>query len=63
MNDGISKKGKPGRSPHKRDQSIANAAVGQKLKAFYDDIAHQEVPDRFLDLLDQLDEASQKKPG
>lgn len=32
-------------------------AVTSKLKAYYSDIAAQDVPDRFLDLLSQLDAA------
>jgi hypothetical protein len=29
--------------------------IGEKLKAIYDDVVRQPVPDRFLDLLDKLD--------
>tara|TARA_R110002020_G_scaffold22460_2_gene75926 strand:+ start:1093 stop:1311 length:219 start_codon:yes stop_codon:yes gene_type:complete len=35
----------------------ANAAIGKQLKAYYDDVASEPVPDRFLSLLDALDEA------
>ncbi|WAP69522.1 NepR family anti-sigma factor [Jiella pelagia] len=34
-----------------------NAAIGKQLKAYYDDVASEPVPDRFLSLLDALDEA------
>ncbi|WP_425514896.1 NepR family anti-sigma factor [Ancylobacter lacus] len=30
--------------------------IGQHLRAMYDDVVRQGVPDRFLDLLSQLDE-------
>lgn len=29
--------------------------IGEKLKAIYDDVVRQPVPDRFLDLLNKLD--------
>jgi len=32
--------------------------IGEKLKAIYDDVVRQPVPDRFRDLLSQLDAAS-----
>lgn len=31
------------------------AKIGQHLRAMYDDVVRQGVPDRFLDLLSQLD--------
>jgi hypothetical protein len=31
--------------------------IGEKLKALYDDVVRQPVPDRFRDLLSQLDTA------
>jgi Anti-sigma factor NepR len=38
--------------------------IGQKLRTFYDDIAKQPVPDRFVELLNQLEAAStRKKPS
>ncbi|GGE19594.1 hypothetical protein GCM10011390_43550 [Aureimonas endophytica] len=36
-----------------------NTAIGRKLKAFYDDVASEPIPDRFLSLLDALDRAEQ----
>ena len=33
------------------------AAIGKQLKAYYDDVASEPVPDRFLSLLDALDKA------
>jgi Anti-sigma factor NepR len=38
-------------------QQIVKEAVSTKLRAFYDDISRQEVPQRFLDLLQDLDKA------
>ena len=36
-----------------------SSAIGRKLKAFYDDVASEPVPDRFLALLDALDRVEQ----
>jgi len=33
----------------------AQTKIGEKLKALYDDVVNQPVPDRFKDLLAQLD--------
>ncbi len=35
--------------------------IGHRLKSYYDELAAQPVPDRFLDLLDQLESASLPK--
>jgi hypothetical protein len=51
MNDKSGKKGKT--SGHQ----VVKEAVSSKLKAYYDDIARQDVPQRFLDLLADLDKA------
>ena len=56
MNDTSGTKGKaPG-------HQVVKEAVSSKLKAYYDDIARQEVPPRFLDLLADLDKAGGGKP-
>ena len=34
-----------------------SSAIGRRLKAYYDDVASEPVPDRFLSLLDALDAA------
>ena len=41
----------------------ANSEIGHKLKQYYDDLVSDEVPDRFADLLSQLEKAepAQKK--
>ena len=53
MNDKSGKKSKA--SGHQ----VVKEAVSSKLKAYYDDIARQEVPQRFLDLLADLDKAGE----
>jgi Anti-sigma factor NepR len=40
----------------KKTSAIVNKAVSGKLKAYYDEIAGQQVPDRLIALLDKLDE-------
>ncbi len=55
MND---KTGKKTRASH--SQQVVKQAVSNKLKAYYDDIARQDVPQRFLDLLQDLDKAGGK---
>ena len=55
MND---KTGKKTKAPN--GQQVVNEAVSAKLKAYYDDIARQEVPQRFLDLLQDLDKVDKK---
>ncbi|MFC3752288.1 NepR family anti-sigma factor [Aquamicrobium ahrensii] len=35
----------------------ANSEIGRKLKQYYDDLVHDEVPDRFAQLLSQLEQA------
>lgn len=36
-----------------------NSEIGRKLKQYYDDLVSEEVPDRFADLLRQLEEREQ----
>ncbi len=55
MNDKTGKKTKASGS-----QQLVKEAVSSKLKAYYDDIARQDVPQRFLDLLQDLDKAGGK---
>jgi hypothetical protein len=42
----------------------SSSAIGKRLKAYYDDVASEPVPDRFLSLLDALDaaESASKTP-
>lgn len=55
MNDKTGKKTKASGS-----QQVVKEAVSSKLRAYYDDISRQEVPQRFLDLLRDLDKAGDK---
>ena len=36
-------------------------AIGRELRRMYDDVAQEPVPDDFMDLLKQIDEASEGK--
>ncbi len=38
----------------------AQAHIGKQLKAIYDGVVNQPVPDRFLELLKQIDKQPQK---
>jgi len=46
-----------GRAGPGRDALDPNSAIAQKLKALYTQTEQESIPDRFLDLLEQLDEA------
>jgi hypothetical protein len=35
--------------------------IGQRLRNYYDEVASEPIPDRFMDLLNQLDAASAAK--
>lgn len=52
---------KPRRSEN--DPLGANSEIGRKLKQYYDELVSDEVPDRFAELLSQLEKAepTQKK--
>ena len=71
MVDDEKKKGnhsKPGKMTEKMTPTSAKPQVsdliGQRLRKFYNEVAEQPVPDRFLDLLSQLEDASApKKPN
>jgi hypothetical protein len=45
------------------DSLGTNSEIGRKLKQYYDDLIAEDVPDRFADLLSQLEQAEnvQKK--
>ena len=55
--------------PHSGDQSsngqgldsATRRHIGRMLKATYDEVAHEPVPDKFLDLLKQLEAAEPRK--
>lgn len=43
--------------------SDIQAKIGQHLRAMYDDVVRQGVPDRFMDLLSRLDDAEDGSSG
>ena len=45
------------------DPHGANSEIGRKLKQYYDELVYDDVPDRFAQLLSQLEQAepAQKK--
>jgi hypothetical protein len=38
-------------------------AIGRELRRMYDDVAQEPVPDDFMELLRQIDEADESKSG
>lgn len=38
-----------------------NSEIGSKLKALYSSLQDEPIPERFLDLLDRLDESERRK--
>jgi hypothetical protein len=48
---------------HAPNQPEIYDLIGQRLRNFYDEVAQQPVPDRFVELLNQLEaKSSPKKP-
>lgn len=41
----------------------ANSEIGRKLRQYYDGLVSEEVPDRFMQLLGQLESAEAAKPA
>jgi hypothetical protein len=50
----------PGKTTARLGRDV-QAKIGQQLRAFYDDVLQQGVPDRFTDLLNRLDERNDKE--
>jgi len=53
-----------GTKPEKTDAKLGRdiqAKIGQQLRALYDDVVNQGVPDRFADLLNRLDKPGDKE--
>ncbi|MEN3791500.1 NepR family anti-sigma factor [Fulvimarina sp. MAC3] len=49
---------RPAENKQESEMSFAlPSAIGDRLKAYYNDVASEPVPDRFLSLLEQLDQA------
>lgn len=49
-------------SDPKLDRST-QSRIGDQLRAMYDDLVHQPVPDRFRDLLSRLEQESKEDKG
>jgi hypothetical protein len=53
-----------GTAPERTDAKLGRdiqAKIGQQLRALYDDVVNQGVPDRFADLLNRLDKPDDKE--
>lgn len=52
----------PGKSGSTRGKIMQdpNAQISEKLREFYQSVQEEPIPDRFLDLLEKLDEAEEK---
>ncbi len=68
MVDDEKKKGKPFKPGKKTEAMTPTSAkpevsdlISQRLRKFYNEVAEQPVPDRFLDLLSRLEAASAPK--
>jgi len=51
------------RKPRGRLGRDVQSKIGQQLRAMYDDVVSAGVPDRFSELLKQLDEQKEKEKG
>ena len=51
------------RKANRSDPLGPNSEIGRKLKQYYDDLTTEEVPDRFADLLRQLEERETAQPA
>ena len=60
--DSHSKPPGSGDSGHDADPIIGEA-VGSRLKSLFDDFTKEEVPDRFLDLIGQLEQNENEDAG
>ena len=45
--------------PSNADENLIPSEIGKKLKTLYDDVVEQDIPDRFLDLLDKLEKSEE----
>jgi hypothetical protein len=48
---------------HGRLGRDVQAKIGNQLRAIYDDVVKEGVPDRFVELLKRLDRKDEKDPG
>lgn len=56
-----SKKPEPARSGSTKGKKMddPNAQISEKLREFYKSVQEEPIPDRFLDLLEKLDQAEE----
>jgi len=54
MQDAMGKPANPQNKPHARLGRETQARIGQQLRAMYDDVVNQGVPDRINDLIRKL---------
>lgn len=45
------------------EQTDPNRIISQKLKALYSAVEQEGIPDRFMDLLEKLDQAERRQLG
>lgn len=58
------KKTSAGKTLHTGTHStVSHEQISEKLRELYDSVQDEGIPDRFLDLLEQLDEAEKKASG
>lgn len=48
-----------GNTPKTHPEKVAGNTVSRKLREYYDSVMEEAIPERFLDLLEQLDAADQ----
>jgi hypothetical protein len=53
------KRGPP--SPRDRLAHVIDAEIGKKMRAMYDNLLDQPIPDRFVELLRKLDDGRENK--
>lgn len=56
MQDAMGKSGNPPNKPHARLGREVQARIGQQLRAMYDDVVNQGVPDNISELIRRLGE-------
>jgi hypothetical protein len=48
--------------PSARRTPSSDPEIGKKMRAMYEDLLKQPIPERFVELLEQLDRARENKP-
>src|SRR5262245_18078902 len=56
----ITSRGRADNGGRSRGDSSVERAIGSRLRAYYDEVAREPVPERFVELLKQLDDDSKK---